>query len=308
VVCGANCAPEENTVAETKTDEGFFTARDGLRLFWQTSRPTGPAAAHVALLHGYAEHLGRHVEITNALTAAGYCVTRVDVRGHGQSAGTRGFVQKFDDYLGDLELLLARVREEAAGKPLFLLGHSHGSLIAARYLLDKPTAVRGAVLCAPYFRLKLAVSPLKIWAGKLIARVYPQLPMKNELKPELLTRDVAIQKATALDPLYQHIATPGWFIQSSEAQDTLFRRASEFVTPFFCIHGGADPIADPVAAREFTDAATSKDKAFKQYDGLLHELFHEPERDLVFKDVIGWLDERRGSQSVPAGAGAGARA
>jgi alpha-beta hydrolase superfamily lysophospholipase len=70
------------------------------------------------------------------------------------------------------------------------------------------------------------------------------------------------------------------------------RRATEFVTPFLLLFGGADPIADPAAGREFFEHATSKDKQHKQYDGLLHELFHEPERDLVFRDVIGWLDER----------------
>jgi lysophospholipase len=61
-------------------------------------------------------------------------------------------------------------------------------------------------------------------------------------------------------------------------------------------------VADPGAGREFYQAATSKDKQFKQYDGLLHELFHEPERDLVFKDLVGWLDERaRGAARVAAG-------
>ena len=60
-------------------------------------------------------------------------------------------------------------------------------------------------------------------------------------------------------------------------------------------------IADPAAGREFFEHATSKDKQRKQYDGLLHEIFHEPERDLVFRDLIGWLDERaRGAQGRAA--------
>lgn len=291
-------------MADIKTEEGFFTARDGTRLFWRTDRPSQPAA-FLVLVHGYAEHLGRYVEAVAAFTAAGYAVHRADVRGHGQSAGKRAFVDRFDDYLSDLDLLLARVREQSSGKPMFLVGHSHGGLIAARYLLDNPGAVRGAVLASPYFRLKLRVSPVKIWAGKLMARILPSLPMSNELKPEQLTRDVAIQKQTAADPLYQQVATPGWFVQSSGAQETVLRRASEFVTPFLCIHGGADPIVDPAASREFSEAATSKDKKHKQYDGLLHELFHEPERDQVFRDVVSWLDERRGEQPLEA---AGARA
>ncbi len=306
MVCEPASAPthEGDSVADTNSDQGFFTARDGLRLFWQTSLPASAPTAHVALLHGYAEHLGRHAEITAALTKAGYAVHRVDCRGHGQSDGKRAFVEQFDDYLGDLDLFLARVREQAKGLPIFFLGHSHGSLIGARYLLDKPGAVRGAVLASPYFRLKLAVSPLKIWAGKLVAKVMPALPMKNELKPELLTRDPQIQKATAADPLYLAYATPGWFVQSSAAQDTVLRRASEFVTPLLCLHGAADPIADPAATKEFFEGATSKDKVFKLYDGLLHELFHEPEREDVFQDVVGWLEERRTEKGAAAAPGA----
>ena len=278
------------------TQEGFFSARDGMRLFSQVVRPRNEPVAHIALLHGYAEHLGRHVEVTRALLGAGYAVHLLDVRGHGQSGGKRAHVDRFEEYLFDLELFLGRVRQAAKDRPLFLVAHSHGALISALYLLGDPEAVRGAVFSSPYFRLKLHVSPLKILAGKLVANLIPALPMRNELKPEQLTRDVAIQEATRKDPLYQQIATPRWFTESSKAQETVLRRATEFVTPLLLLCGGADSIADPKAAREFFDHATSKDKQFKQYDGLLHEIFHEPERDVVFRDLIGWLDERaRGS-------------
>ena len=288
-------------MVELHTEEGFFSARDGLRLFWQIS-PVAEPVAHVAVLHGYAEHLGRYAELTRALNDAGYTVHLVDCRGHGQSGGKRAHVDKFDDYLSDLDLWLTRVKEKAAGKPVFLLGHSHGGLIVARYLLDRPDAVRGAILSSPYLRLKLKVPALKIFAGRMIDKLLPSLPMKNDLHPEQLTRDVAIQNATRTDPLYQQIATPRWFTQSSAAQETVLRRATEFVTPFLLLFGGSDPIADAAAGREFFDAATAKDKQHKQYDGLLHELFHEPERDLVFKDVVGWLDERaRGVARAAAG-------
>jgi alpha-beta hydrolase superfamily lysophospholipase len=278
----------------TQIDEGYFSARDGLRLYWQTRRPEGLARAHVAVLHGYAEHLGRYGELTSALNAAGFTAHLLDLRGHGHSGGKRAYVDAFGEYLSDLELFLARVRAAAVSAPVFLIAHSNGGLIAARYLLDKPDEVRGTVFSSPYFRLKLSVSPLKLLAGKVASRMAPALPMKTDLKPEDLTRDPAIQKATREDPLYQQIATPRWFTESSAAQETVLRRATEFVAPFFCAVGGADPVADPAAAREFFDHATSKDKQFNRYDGLVHEIFHEPERDRVFKDVIAWLDARCG--------------
>jgi len=285
-----------------RIEEGFFNARDSVRLFWRIERSPAPAG-HVALVHGYAEHLGRYTEVTRALAGAGYTVHLLDCRGHGQSGGKRAHVDRFDEYLSDLEIFLARVKEQAAGAPMFLLGHSHGALIAARYLLDKPEAVRGVIFSSPYFRRKLYVSPLKILAGKLVGRVLPSLPMSNALKPEQLTRDVEIQNATRADPLYQHIATPRWFNESNAAQETVMRRATEFVTPFLLLSGAADAIADPAAGCEFFEHATSKDKQHKQYDGLLHELFHEPEREAVFRDVVGWLDERaRGASARAAGA------
>jgi len=281
----------------TTSDEGFFPARDGVRLHWQTVRPPGDYAtaavlAHVALIHGYAEHLGRQMLPALALAKAGYVVHLIDVRGHGQSGGKRAFVERFEDYLSDLDLFLAKVKEEASDKPVFLLGHSNGALIAARYLLDHPTAVRGAILSSPYLRLKLAVPGIKIAAGKLFSKILPSLPMKNELKPEQLTRDPVIQEETRKDPQYQQIATPRWFTESTLAQKTLLRRASEFVTPVLVMVGTADPIANPTGGTEFFEGVTSKDKTLKRYEGLLHELFHEPERERVFADMISWLSTR----------------
>lgn len=287
------------------TDDGYFSARDGLRLFRRTTRPPAEPIAHVVVLHGYAEHLGRHAEITRALASGGYAAHSFDCRGHGQSGGKRAHVDAFDEYLLDLADFFAEVREKVRGRPLFFLGHSHGALIGIRYLLDHPDAVRGAILASPYLRLKLRVSPIKLAAGKLLSRVLPSLPMRNELKAEQLTRDVEIQNATRRDPLYQQIATPRWFTESSGAQETCLRRATEFVTPFLLLFGGADLIADPAAGREFFQHATSKDKQHKQYDGLLHELFHEPERDVVFRDVIGWLDERARREQPRAATGEG---
>ena len=165
-------------MSDERIDEGFFSARDGIRLFWHSERVSNPVG-HVALVHGYAEHQGRHLEITRALTKAGYTVHLLDCRGHGQSGGKRAHVDRFDEYLSDLEVFLGRAKEQTQGAPLFLLSHSHGALIAARYLLDHPDAVRGVVLSSPYFRRKLFVPPLKIMAGKLIGRLLPSFAFRQ---------------------------------------------------------------------------------------------------------------------------------
>jgi lysophospholipase len=288
-------------------DEGFLAARDGVPLHWRALRPERPEAvpAHVAIVHGYAEHLGRQMEVARALVAAGHVAHLVDVRGHGKSGGKRAHVARFKDYVDDLEIFLAHVTAAAAGKPLFLVAHSHGALIAACHLLEHPGAVRGAVFSSPYFRLKLPVSPVKLWAGRAMSHLLPGMAMSNELRAEQLTHDAAIQAATRADPLYQQIATPGWFVESSAAQARVLDRAGDFRTPLLVLAGGADPITDPAAGREFFEKAGSQDKAYRCFDGLLHEIFNETERAKVLEVVTAWIGARAGGAgSPPAGAGA----
>src|SRR5256885_16212252 len=109
-----------------------------------------------------------------ALVEGRYTVHLLDCRGHGQSGGKRVHVDRFDEYISDLEVFLARVKEQAGALPMFLLCHSDGALIAARYFLDRPDAGRGVGLASPYFRLKLPGSPLTILAGQRGETVRPR--------------------------------------------------------------------------------------------------------------------------------------
>ena len=71
-------------------DEGFFSARDNLRLFWETDLPDGPPRAHLGVVHGYADHCGRYRATIDALVGRGFAVHAFDYRGHGQADGRRG--------------------------------------------------------------------------------------------------------------------------------------------------------------------------------------------------------------------------
>ena len=62
--------------------------------------------------------------------------------------------------------------------------------------------------------------------------------------------------------------------------------------PFFVLHGTADSVTDPVASQKFYVEASSTDKSIKLYDGFLHDLLFEPERDAITQDIIQWLNSR----------------
>jgi len=243
----------------------------------------------VLLLHGYDDHCGRYADACAALAEAGYRVRTFDFRGHGHSGGLRGYCRRWEEYLDDLgAVMAARPGEESA--PPFLVAQSHGALVAAHWTLRHPESVAGLALLSPYLRLVMPVPRLKLAMAGTLSRVAPALPLKSEIRVEMLTRDAEHQRETRADRLIRRVATPRWFITSSAAQAELLRRAPEITVPTLIIQGSDDPIADPEAARELYERLGSADKTLRIYEGMRHETLRETGREEVLARLVGWLD------------------
>jgi alpha-beta hydrolase superfamily lysophospholipase len=115
------------------------------------------------------------------------------------------------------------------------------------------------------------------------------MPIKSELTPEHLSRDVAEQEAVRQDPLYNTRVTPRWFIQSTEAQGRVMTLANELKVPLFVLAGAEDGVASVDAGRLFFEAVGSKDKVYKVYPGMRHEPLNELGKEEVHKDISNWI-------------------
>lgn len=62
--------------------------------------------------------------------------------------------------------------------------------------------------------------------------------------------------------------------------------------PFLVLHGSDDTVTDPEASQKLYEEASSTDKSIKLFEGLLHDLLFEPEREAIVADIIDWLNER----------------
>lgn len=65
--------------------------------------------------------------------------------------------------------------------------------------------------------------------------------------------------------------------------------------PFLVTHGEEDIVTDPLVSKLLYEKASSTDKTLKLYPGMWHSLTYGelPENiDVVFSDIIGWLDQR----------------
>ena len=256
---------------------------------YQAWLPQGDAKAVLLVVHGLGEHCGRYKNVVNHFVPLGYAVYGFDHIGHGRSEGAREFVERFEDYADTLAIYYGMVKGWNAGKPIFLIGHSMGGLIATYYLLDHQADFQGAVISAPAIKVSDSISPMTITLGKLLSALAPKAGLLA-LDVNGISRDPEVVAAYVNDPLVFHGKTPARL--AAEMLKAMLRVTAEvgkITLPFIVVQGSQDKLVDPAGAQMLYDRASSKDKTIKVYEGLYHEVFNEPERARVLKDVETWL-------------------
>jgi alpha-beta hydrolase superfamily lysophospholipase len=271
--------------------EETITAGDGLRLYLRRHEAVG-ARGEVVIVHGFAEHSGRYAALTEHLLANGYSVTAYDQRGHGLSDGLPGHVEAFSEYDDDLNKVITLTRNRAAGRPLFIIGHSMGGLVALRYLARKSGTVAGAIISAPLIAVAVPVPAYKHLIARAGARLAPRLRLNNEINPANLSRDAEVGRAYAADPHVTRKVSTKWFTETVRAMAEVKDWASQIRTPVFVMHGTKDKLASVEATKALFAEIGSNDKELAIYDGYYHELFNEPEKQELFERATFWLSQR----------------
>ncbi len=256
---------------------------DGLSLL--TRRWELPdAKADVLIVHGVSEHLGRWTHVADFFVDRGYAAHAYDHRGHGASGGDRLHVNEFDEYVGDLRMIVDRVRTD---RPLVIYGHSMGGLIATAYAESAHPQPDLYVLSAPALAANIP-TPLRVVA-KLAGRVLPGIRIKAPTKGSQLSRDPAVGEAYFADPLVDLRATARFGSELLAAMDEATASVQKVRVPALVIHGGDDTLVPPAASAPLAAVDGVERRVFP---GLRHEMHNEPEALEVLDFVAGWLDGR----------------
>ncbi len=251
---------------------------------------SGTPRGTVLIVHGLGEHCERYVRLAADLAAAGWSVQSYDQRGHGASEGARGDIATPTSLLDDLALLLDTLHEERVPRPLVLLGHSMGGAVAARLLADGSPDVDALVLSSPAFELGHgALQRLRLAVG---ARLLPHLAMSNGLSPQWISRDPQVVRHYIDDTRVHDRVTPLLARFIVDAGRHVLARAPQWRTPTLLLWAGADRCVSPRGSAAFVAAAPKAVVHSRCFDGLAHEIFNEPERDLVVGALIDFLRKR----------------
>ncbi len=274
-----------------KHEEGFLNENSDEHIYYQCWLPEGGVKAVFLVVHGLAEHCGRYMNLVNRFVPLGYGVYAFDLPGHGKSYGTRAFVNRFEDYTQTLDLFLDKVRALHHELPLFLVGHSMGSLVSAVFLTHGQERFAGAVLSGiGAVKVPDSISSATIFAGKVFSVLMPKIGLIG-LDVDGVSRDPSVVKAYVADPLvHTGKTTARLAAEILKAMQRFPEDSGRITLPILLLQGGADKLVDPAGAQMLFETVGSSDKTIKIYEGLYHEIFNEPERDQVLTDLEQWLE------------------
>lgn len=275
-------------------NEFELTASDGVRLFAQSWAPPVPRGA-IVLVHGLAEHGGRYAWLAGRAAQRGFALMAVDLRGHGRSPGERTWVERFDDYLLDVDALWAQAGTRFAGLPRFLMGHSMGGAVALAWAAQRRPAAAGMVLSSAALKIGGDVSRVLIALAPLLSRWVPRL-RGTRIDPGLISRDTAAVAAYVGDPLVSLAAPPartGAELLAVMARST--GAAASLALPVYLFHGSEDRLTDPEGSREVQAAWGGTDKTLRLWTGSRHETLNDLDREAVAAELLAWMGAHCGA-------------
>jgi len=255
-----------------------------------------PAKGLVLLLHGRSEFIEKYKEVAKYLQKNGWTIVSPDWRGQGLSSRElenryKGHINRFDDYVDDLEALYLKVIE-SQGLPVYILSHSMGGHIALRFMKRYPLKIKKAVLVSPMIDITLPAMMKPV--SKLLSKKLSKTPLAQKYTPG--SRDYSIKNARfkgnnlCHDPkaywiLHDEIAknsdlaiggiTWGWLNAAFESINILKQDAviDKITTPILMINAQKDSIVSTKAQEKLSKKLP--DCTFLSIKGAFHELLFE---------------------------------
>jgi len=153
--------------------------------------------------------------------------------------------------------------------------------------------LEGVILTSPALRVRPA-HPIFGALAPVFSLLLPKYQFSGANKRGIpVSRDPAALIAKYTDPLVYtgplRIRTGSEILRITSY---LQRNLNKIAFPFFVLHGTADRVTDPCASQELFNEAASKYKEIKLYEGFLHDLLFEPERDEIAGDIINWMESK----------------
>ncbi|KNC76524.1 hypothetical protein SARC_10980 [Sphaeroforma arctica JP610] len=279
----------------------YFKNAEGLYLYYQVHQAVEVAKANVLLIHGLGEHCGApqwQKRLIPTLTKAGFRCALYDQQGHGRSQGhSTAYTHDIQNLVNDAkqftEMIIAK--ESAGSKiPTVILGHSMGGLITFEVVRENPDLYDMAIINGGAFFIDPKVlTPTLNVLSTVLSKVAPKMALPDAIDLAKLSRNPNVEEYAKNDTLRYNGG-----LRSRTARSILDRigvvtkKMASFKTPVYFSHGEKDLICSPQGTKAVYEGCGSEDKTLKIWDEMLHEVFEDPDSDLVLESIVEFINKR----------------
>ena len=288
-----------------RTSESGFDCDDGTRLFYRTWQPAaprqdGPQRALVFLHRGH-EHSGRIQPLVEQFGFTQDWAFGWDARGHGFSPGERGDAPSFETMVADFDAFIRHLvtTHGIAIENILVVANSVGAVIAATWLHDYAPRVRGVVMAAAAFEIKLYI-PLAKPALRFARRFKPELFVTSYIRPGMLTHSAQEAAAYAADPLIAKAISARVLLGLADTAKRIVEDAAAIDTPVLMLAAGKDFVVKEAPQQRFYERLSSPLKRYVRLPDAFHALFYEQDTTVALTESRRFVDECFARAPLPA--------
>ncbi|MCE7741588.1 MAG: alpha/beta hydrolase [Candidatus Heimdallarchaeota archaeon] len=272
-----------------KYTDDFFTGGENHQIYYQSWIPDKPKAI-VQIIHGGVEHVGRYKHLVDYLVTKNFAVYGNDHRGHGKSEGRRNHSKSLEDMVDDCNKLTQIIQKENKDIPIFIVGHSMGSLLAQRFAIKHQKEMKGLILSGTGTQVPPLPTFLNIFA-RIIVKVLPTFKGPAGIIPEELSSDPESVEDYVTDPLINYKqATVRYGLNLIDHYKDVKEKISTIKIPILIQKGELDTMI--INLDELTEDLKNTDLTVIIYKNGKHEMYTEikEKREEAFADLVKWLN------------------
>ena len=295
-----------------------YNGRDTIKAWVYT--PIRKPRGIIQIIHGFGEHSRRYLHMILKFNEAGFIVCADDHVGHGKTAQDSGTWGDYGDkgYMTTTEdehTLAELVKKDFPGLPLFVFGHSWGSMIARNYAAVYGESMAGLIICGTCGVMPVAApmekelsrevaegrgSEVEVqYLGKLFAGMTDRI--ENVKTPnDWISGDPDVVADHAADPFNNFTRPPNKQAMYDLVHLIALITGTEWAKkvpaslPVYNIAGDQDPVGqygEGVYAVSNWLSETGKKVKTKLYSGHRHEIHNDRDiREKVVDGIIGFVN------------------
>jgi alpha-beta hydrolase superfamily lysophospholipase len=127
----------------------------------------------------------------------------------------------------------------------------------------------------------------------MVSAFAPRVALSTGLDPQGLSRDPEVIRRYEEDPFVKDRMSVRFAAGMSSMVSAVRGAADRIERPILILHGGQDPLSPSVGSRHLHAGLSERiaaKSALQIYPELKHEIFQEPEREQVWRDMEQWLE------------------